>query len=113
MNEDFGSLLRNGTFSGIFRPVYTYDMDEAVGRIQIRLKRIALLDFTYPYEVSHLKVVIATADFLRTWETVLRQLNFATIVLVFTFFVIFSLVATLLMIFPNKKRDILRIFLFV
>lgn len=115
-NEDFRSLLSNGSFSGLLQSVSMYDTEGTIGGLQIRLERIAYFDFTYPYEISHVKVVVATTDFMGSWKAVLRQLSFVTLFLIFLCFVVFSIATTLLMIFPtfpNKKRDLLRNFLIV
>lgn len=110
LNEDFGKPMSNGTFSGLLRSVSKHDVEGAVGGLQITYERVPVCDFIYPHGINHLKVVIANTDLLGTWETVLHQLNFATLILIFTLFVIFSTATTTLLIFPvsPNKRDITR-----
>lgn len=102
----FGNILTNFTHTGMLHKIETYEVDGAIGGYYMKLDRNRGLDYADALLVDHLRMLIARARLLRTWEAVYKQLGFFTVMLIILFFIKFTIAAVLLSLFRNNRKNI-------
>lgn len=113
IDEDFGTVLDNFTFTGMIGLVEAGKVNAAVGGFSIFYPRARALDFSYPYSLDYNRAIVARAPFMSHWRAVLRQFSFYVTIVIYLFIAYFCFAVAHHSIFEKKKRDIIRDLLIV
>lgn len=100
INENFGVLLDNGTYTGMLGRV-NEEIEGAIGGFALKLERIYGFDFSFPSFIDHHKVVINKAKRLNVWKYVSRSISSITY-LIFLLYVVLCFIVTIASVIGKK-----------